>query len=132
MKNQELLFKSAIQLASLIKNGQTTSLQTVTAFLEHIEKHNPKIHAVNTLRRKQALLEAKEADRAVLAQEPLGPLHGVPMTIKDAFRVKGILSTFGALPQYRFHFPKTDCKLVQRLREAGANLQSVLGKWKRY
>lgn len=120
MENHELLFRSAEDLAALIKSGKATSVQVVSAHLAQIRKHNSWLHAVVTLREQEALAEAAAADRAVAAGEQLGPLHGVPITFKDSYRVNGIRSTFGALPQYRKHIPKSDCELIRRLRDSGA------------
>lgn len=115
-----LVFKSAEELASLIREKKVSSVKVVQAHLKQIKKHNSRIAAVVTLCEKDALREARIADKRIQNGLPLGPLHGVPITIKDSYRVKGIRSTFGALPQYRNSIPTQNCELVKKLRDAGA------------
>jgi amidase len=116
---RSILFRSAVELAELIRTRQVTSLEVVRAHLAQIRQHDDKTHAVVTLLEPQALAAARLADEAVRAGAPLGPLHGVPMTIKDTYRVAGIRTTTG-LPQYRHYRPARDCELVARIRRAGA------------
>jgi amidase len=118
-------YRSAGEMALAIRSGNVSSAEIVSAHLEQIRRHNHRIHAIVNLRAKEALAEAKLADEKVKAGAPLGPLHGVPITIKDAFRVKGIRSTYGAAPEYLHSIPRSDCDQVRRLREAGA---IVLGR----
>ena len=119
----KLFYKSATELAKLIREQKVSSYEVVRAHLEQIEKLNHDINAVVTLNT-EALNEALKADEAIKNNKPIGPLHGVPMTIKDAFSTKGIKTTFG-LPQYKNHIPKHDATLVTRLKNAGA---IIIGK----
>lgn len=117
----DLMYMSATKVANMIKSKEVTSVEVVKLCLDRIKEVNPKINAVVQLAGERALLEAKAADRAVLTGEPLGPLHGVPMTIKDSFNTAGIVSTAGTLGRKDF-MPGTDATVVARLKEAGAIL----------
>ncbi len=115
-----LFFRTATELAMLIREGQLTSVEVVEAHLRQIRQWNPQLHAVVSVREADALREAEQADAARRDGNPMGPLHGVPITLKDSLRVRGVLSTFGGLPPYAWHHPRTDCKVSERLRQAGA------------
>jgi amidase len=116
--DESLLFRSAPELASLIRSRGASSEEVVAAHLRQIERYNPMLRAVATLQREAALADARAADRALANQsDVLGALHGVPMTIKDAFRVKGSRTTYGVPGN---SLPAADCELVRRIRAAGA------------
>lgn len=122
--SHELVFLTASELAEKIKSHQVTSLEVVQAFLNQIEKHNPALNAIVTLDKEGAIKKAKEAD-AALAQGVLwGPLHGVPITIKDNIATNGIKTTnsFEVTANY---IPDYDAPVVARLRKAGA---IIIGK----
>jgi amidase len=110
---------SAVELAAAIRSGDLRAVDAVAAFLDRIDRVNPTIHAVASVDRASALRDAEAADRARSAGGPVGPLHGVPMTVKDGLRVAGSRSTFG-LPHLRWHRPRDDSEAVARLRRAGA------------
>jgi amidase len=118
------LYVSATKLAELIRQKKITAVQAVTAAYARIDAVNPKINAVVTFCRERALAEAKEADAALAKGKILGPLHGVPFTIKDSFDTAGVVSTGGTLGRKTF-IPGTDATVVARLRAAGGIL---LGK----
>ncbi|MDQ8204681.1 amidase [Pelagicoccus sp. SDUM812003] len=120
----ELHFMSATKLASLIRSKQLSSTEAVQLFVDRIHKVNPYINAVVTPCFERAFDEAKKADELLAKGQSLGPLHGVPMTIKDSIDTEGVVSTGGT--QGRSHFvPEKDATTVARLRGAGAIL---LGK----
>lgn len=117
------MFESALSLAKQIRDKQISSEELVTQQLQRIEEVNPRINAVVTLV-EDAVEQAKQADQA-LAQDALaGPLHGVPMTIKDCFDTAGVVSTWGTMGRKDF-IPDRDATIVKRLKDAGAIL---LGK----
>jgi amidase len=120
MSDATLLFRPATELASLLRAGEVTSVQVVEAHLGQIRRWNPQLHAVVSVREAEALREAESADRARREGRPMGPLHGVPITLKDSLRVRGVRSTFGGMPPYARYLPRTDCQVAARLREAGA------------
>jgi amidase len=120
MTDDSLVFRPASELAALIRGGQVTAVQVAQAHLGQIRRFNEAIHAVTHLVEDRALADAEAADRRQAAGEALGPLHGVPMTLKDSLRVRGLRSTFGGLPLFLWHEPKTDSTLAGRLRKSGA------------
>ena len=88
--------------------------------LEHIQRINPTINAVVELLADSALREAKEADAKLAAGEDCGPLHGVPISIKDSIDVRGTKATAGTLGRRDAPVAERDAALVSRLRRAGA------------
>jgi amidase len=90
-------------------------------YLARIAKHNPALNAICTLDEAGARSRAREADAALARGELWGPLHGVPMTIKDALETAGVRTT-GGYPPLSNHVPQKDATAVARLRAAGAVL----------
>ena len=120
----DIVFLSAHELAAKIRARKLSSVQIFRAHLTHIRLHNPSLNAVVTLDEERALVRAEAADRALATGEIWGALHGVPVTIKDAFETEGLRTTFG----YRFtshYVPSRNATVVERLVNAGA---IVLGK----
>jgi amidase len=120
----ELLSKSASQVAQMIRDRQVTAVELVKACYARIDQVNPKLNAVVATCRERALAEAELADEALAAGKNLGPLHGVPFTIKDSFDTEGVVSTGGTLGRVGY-VPGKDATVVARVRKAGAIL---LGK----
>lgn len=118
------IYKSATELAALIRERKANSVDIVRAFIAHIKKHNYKYNAIIWLREKEALEEAKQADAAVLRGDRLSALHGVPITVKEEFWVKGSPVTLNAVLFKNFVAPD-DGPLVKQLKEAGA---IIIGK----
>lgn len=110
---------SLVELAASIREGHTTSVAAVTAYLDRIAAVNPGLNAVVQLRREGALAEAAAADK--VPKEKRGRLHGVPITIKDSLETAGLISTGGTKGRASF-VPAEDATVVQRLRAAGAIL----------
>ena len=103
--------------AELIRNGDLSSEELVRLYLERIERFNPRLNAVVALA-EDALERAREADAALAEGRSAGPLHGVPMTIKDCFDTAGTVSTWGTIGRRDF-VPATDATVVARLKAAG-------------
>ena len=120
----EITDSTATQIAEAIRGRRLSSKDAVRAFLSRIDDVNAKLNAIVVLCRRSALEEARRADEAVERGEKLGPLHGVPITIKDAYEMSGVVSTGGTLGRKDF-VPDRDATVVARLRQAGA---IVLGK----
>ena len=105
--------------------------------LERITRLNPKINAVVNVLSDQSLAEARHADEAQAHGKPLGPLHGVPILVKDAFEIANVPTT-GGIPQLAQYRPTADSEVVRRLRAAGAiilgntNVPFVLNDWQSY
>src|SRR5258707_72918 len=116
----DLCFTSARELALLIRGGQLSAREVMTAHLRQIACFNPKLNAiVAKLEDDQCLALAEAADRRKASGEPLGPLHGLPIAIKDTEPVVGFPFTRGS-PIFRNDLPQADSVLVERLRIAGA------------
>jgi amidase len=120
----ELIYASATSLAQAIRDKEVSSEEVVGATLERIASVNPKINAVVQLRTDAALAEAREADAILARGELKGPLHGIPITLKDALETAGIISTAGTQGRASF-VPAEDEVTVARMRAAGA---IILGK----
>jgi len=116
---KEFVFQTAAQLAGIIRSREASSAEVLEDHLRQIREHNPALNAVVTLDEERALERAREADAALAQGEIWGPLHGVPVTIKDTFETAGLRTTasFKPLADYR---PQTDATVVARLRAAGA------------
>ncbi|MCX4826671.1 amidase family protein [Streptomyces sp. NBC_01142] len=107
------------QLAAL-RERRITSRSLLDQHLAHIAKANPKLNAVVTLDADGARAAADRADQHLATTgKPLGPLHGLPMTVKDALEVKGMRTTCGS-PSLTDHVPDRDADVVELLRKAGA------------
>lgn len=120
----QLLFLSAHELALLIKERKATSCDIVRAHLDHIKKHNSKINAMISVYEEEALELAKVRDVQIRESEILGPLHGVPVTVKEMFWVKDTPSTVNAEKFKDFVAPE-DGTVVKRIKESGA---IIIGK----
>lgn len=115
---------SARELAEKIAAGSVSSKEATQHFIVRIEKHNPAINAVIATRFDAALKEAEAADDAIAKGNVRGPLHGVPMTIKDLFEVEGLTCDAG-FPDYKGHISTSDAVVTTRLKAAGA---IIIGK----
>ena len=108
-------FSSAVELAAAIRARRASAAQLVELYLERISRHNPALNAVCTLDEARANRRAREADAALARGELWGPLHGVPMTIKDALETAGLRTT-GGHPPLKDYVPERDAPAVARLR----------------
>lgn len=118
---EKVIYSSAKTLAALVQKGEVSATELVEGCLERIDEVNGKLNAAVQFCDDRARDEAKAADEAHAGGESLGPLHGVPMTIKDSLDTEGVISTGGTLGRADF-VPDDDATVVKRLREAGAIL----------
>jgi len=121
---EPLWARSAADLAGLIRERQVSSLELTQAVLGRIERLNGRLTAIVQYDRDRAITAARAADDVLARRGPSGPLHGVPVTVKDTFDTAGIISTGGTLGRAQF-IPPADATVVRLLRAAGA---LVLGK----
>jgi len=121
---EEIVYASATKLAEAIRARRISSSEVVSTHLRSIERVNPKLNAVVQLVADAAIKRAKEADEALNRGETWGPLHGVPVTIKDGWETEGIISTGGTAGRASF-IPAKDATIVARMRSAGA---IIMGK----
>jgi amidase len=115
---------SAVELAAALRARRLSARELVELYLARIARHNAALNAVCTLDEARARRRAQEADSALARGELWGPLHGVPMSIKDALETAGVRTT-GGHPPLENYIPERDASAVARLRAAGAIL---LGK----
>ncbi|MEY2591969.1 MAG: amidase [Acidimicrobiaceae bacterium] len=115
----ELATATATELAAAIRSKELSSRELLATYLDRIERLNGPVNAVVTLAVERAQAEATAADEATARGDELGPLHGLPITVKDAIETAGIRSTGGAI-ELTDHVPTVDAPAVARLRAAGA------------
>jgi amidase len=115
----EILQYSATRQASLVRQRQVSSRELVAAHLDRILEVNPKLNAAVGILSERALVEADAADAALARGETVGPLHGVPFSIKDSIEVEGTVCTAGTLGRAHAAPSTEDATLVARLRRAG-------------
>jgi amidase len=115
----ETLFQSVTDAAQTLSRKELSSRELTEMLLSRIESVNPALNAVVGLRREAALQEAVAADDATARGDDAGPLHGVPMTIKDSFNVAELHTTWGN-PAFKDFVADSDATVVRRLRQAGA------------
>lgn len=111
--------RTAAELAAAVASGDLTAQEAVEAHLERIAAVNPAVNAVTAPLADRARAEAAQVDRRRAAGEPLGPLAGVPFTVKENIHVAGTATTFG-VPRLRDLVAREDAPPVRRLRAAGA------------
>jgi fatty acid amide hydrolase 2 len=115
----DLLLLSAAELARRIRARQLSSHEVVGAHIRHVEQVNPHLNALVAQRFEEALRDATRADQQVAAGEALGPLHGVPCSIKEAFALRGMPHSSGLVSR-KHRRAEEDAPTVARLRAAGA------------
>ena len=108
-----------VEAATAIREGRTTSTALVTACFERIAATEPAIEAWARLDREHALRQAETADRRQREGRPLGPLHGVPIGVKDIYDTTDFPTEYGSALWEGFR-PQRDAAVVTRLRHAGA------------
>lgn len=120
----ELCDLSAVELRRLIGGKAISPVELLASCLQRIEAVNPALNAITATCIDRAKTEAKTAEQAVLRGDPLGPLHGLPIGIKDLNETAGLKTTWGS-PIYRDYVPEKDERMVAAVRRAGA---IVVGK----
>src|SRR6476659_9947252 len=116
-----LPFHTAKQLASAIRKKKIGCLELLDFYLRRVKAHNPKLNAIIAMAIEGARKRARAADKAVKAGKKLGPLHGVPMTIKESFNVAGYPTTWGS-PALKDRKITSNALVTQRMIDAGATL----------
>ncbi|MBI4639661.1 MAG: amidase [Candidatus Tectomicrobia bacterium] len=124
MNERELAFTPAYELAKLIAQKKLSPVELTKIYLNRIEALNPQLNAFLTITFDEAMEAARQAEEAVMRGETLGPLHGIPTSIKDLEPTKGIRTTRGSLA-YKDWVPDQDQLAVERIKAAGA---IILGK----
>ena len=123
-REQDLAFTPAYELNRLIRAKEVSPVELTQLSLERIERLNPTLNAFLTVTADEALAAAKEAEAAVQRGDDVGPLHGIPTSIKDLEPTEGVRTTRGSL-FFKDHVPDYDQLGVRRMKEAG---MIILGK----
>ena len=130
-------FQSAATWLTKLESGELSARQATEAIIGRIEQIDPKINAVVVRDFSRARLAADAADNARKRGETLGLLHGLPMTVKEAFDVSGLTTTWG-VPEFKNNIADRDSLVVQKLRSAGAiilgktNIPLMLSDWQTF
>jgi amidase len=130
-------FFSAKKLAAAIRRKRFRSVELLDLYLERVERLNPKLNAIIVLDEKRAREQARKADRAAAKGDWKGPLHGVPMTVKESFDLKGHPTTWGRVDM-KGNIASKNALAVQRLMDAGAvvfgktNVPALLADWQTF
>ena len=124
MNKQDIPFLTAAALSKLIETGDVSPVEATEAYLDRIEQVDGKLNSYITVLRDEALQEARQAEEDIRAGRYLGPLHGVPVAVKDQCYTKGVRTTGGSTILWDF-VPNEDATVVSGLKNAGAVL---LGK----
>src|SRR3984957_9035293 len=123
--SNEICYMRAIDMVDAIRTKKLSSREVMQAHLKQIAQVNPKVNAMVTMvPEDQLMAQAAAADEALAQGKWLGPLHGLPVAVKDMHETAGIRTTYGS-PLHKDYVPDFDCRVVQREKEAGA---IVLGK----
>ncbi len=124
MDKSQLPFLSATELGSLIKSREVSPVEATEAYLERIPQIDGKLNSYITVTPDRALADAKKAEQEIVSGKYRGPMHGVPIAVKDQMYTKGILTTGGSTILKDF-VPGEDATVISNLNDAGAVL---LGK----
>ncbi len=133
----DLAFATAIELAAQLRTGQVGSVELTRFFIERIERYDERLNAIPVRDFERALAAAAQADEAMARGEVLGPLHGLPMTIKESYDIAGLPTTWG-FPTAADSKAAEDAVVVQRFKAAGAhflgktNVPVALGDFQSY
>ena len=124
MNNADIPFLAASELSQLIERKEVSPVEATEAYLDRIDALDFKFNSFLTVRRKEALDSARQAEQAIIQGNYLGPMHGIPVAVKDQLWTQGIRSTNGSRILADF-VPEEDATVVANLKKAGAVL---LGK----
>ena len=124
METREICFLSIAEASEHVANKQLSPVEIISAHLERIEQTDDRLNSFITLLGHESLAAAKEAERSIQSGSYLGPLHGIPIGLKDLYYTKGVRTTVGSKIMRDF-VPDTDAAVTERFREAGA---IIIGK----
>ena len=125
MDRSELPFISATELAALIKSREVSPVEATEAYLNRIPLIDAKLNSYITVTADRAIADARQAEQEIVAGRYRGPMHGIPLAVKDQVYTKGILTTGGSTILKNF-VPNEDATVITKLNEAGAVLMGKL------
>jgi aspartyl-tRNA(Asn)/glutamyl-tRNA(Gln) amidotransferase subunit A len=124
LASRDITWMSAIELTKSYVSGELSPMEVLESTLERVKRYNPQLNAIVTLTEDMARQAAKQAERDIKLGKRVGPLSGIPITIKDLDYLKGVRTTFGS-KLYENFIPDEDAVVVERLKKAGA---VIIGK----
>ncbi len=124
----DLHFMTIAEASALIRAGKLSPVELTTHFLERVRRLDGELHAFIRVMEDSALADARRAEQEIAAGGWKGPLHGIPIGLKDIYNTAGIATT-GHSALYRDHVPAEDATTVRKLREAGAVILGKLSTW---
>ena len=124
MENAEIAFLPATELSALIKSREVSPVEAAEAYLDRIGQADDNLNSYITVTRDEALEQARQAEREIAAGQYRGPMHGVPVGVKDQFYTKGIRTTGGSAI-LKDLIPDEDATVITNLKQGGT---VMLGK----
>ena len=109
---------TAVQLAKKVRDKEVGCVELLEYFLDRCRRYNESVNAIIAWNTEAARIRAEAADVALEKGDIWGPLHGVPMTIKESYDVSGLPTTWG-VPEYKSHVAQTNAVVVDRMLKAG-------------
>lgn len=137
MQPSPMAFQSALAWAAQIRAREVSSVEALKFHLDRVERHNESLNAIICLRAEEAMRAAKQADSDLARGKSVGPLHGVPMTVKESFDIAGLPTTWG-VPAHRGNIAAANAAAVDRLQAQGAiifgktNVPVMLADWQSF
>ena len=119
MDNESIAMGGLLEVSQLVKSGQISSTEVTRTILERIERLNPEYKIFNTVSGDLAMEQARAADTEIQSGKYRGPLHGLPVAVKDIIDTAGVRTTYGS-GLFREHVPSADATVIQKFKAAGA------------
>lgn len=119
MDNESIAMGGLLEVSQLVKNGEISSTEVTCSILERIERLNPEYKIFNTVSGDLAMEQARAADTEIQSGKYRGPLHGLPVAVKDIIDTAGVRTTYGS-GLFREHVPSEDATVIQKFKAAGA------------
>ena len=119
MDNESIAMGGLLEVSQLVKNGEISSTEVTRTILERIERLNPEYKIFNTVSGDLAMEQARAADTEIQSGKYRGPLHGLPVAVKDIIDTAGVRTTYGS-GLFRQHVPSEDATVIQKFKAAGA------------
>ena len=119
MDNESIAVGGLLEVSQLVKSGQISSTEVTRTILERIERLNPEYKIFNTVSGDLAMEQARAADTEIQSGKYRGPLHGLPVAVKDIIDTAGVRTTYGS-GLFRQHVPSADATVIQKFKAAGA------------
>ena len=119
MDSESIAMGGLLEVSQLVKNGEISSTEVTRTILERIERLNPEYKIFNTVSGDLAMEQAQAADTEIQSGKYRGPLHGLPVAVKDIIDTAGVRTTYGS-GLFREHMPSEDATVIQKFKAAGA------------